>query len=75
MDMRKPTKAELDLYPHVDFTSDTEWLPEVLDDEVFLMHKSLNHQLHLVGRLLRIHLPGPIKLLKERLLVSHLEVS
>ena len=35
MDMRKPTKAELDLYPHVDFTSDAKWIPDTLDDEVF----------------------------------------
>ena len=35
MDMRKPTLDELDLYPHVDFTSDAEWLPEIMDDDIF----------------------------------------
>jgi hypothetical protein len=33
MDMTPPTDNELDAYPHVMFTSDQTWDPQVLDDE------------------------------------------
>ena len=46
MDMRKPTAAELDLYPHVDFTSGAESLPEVMDNEIFFdAQESIGHGL------------------------------
>lgn len=33
MDMLPPTQAEIDCYPHVFFTSDTEWNPQNITDE------------------------------------------
>jgi hypothetical protein len=33
MDMVKPTDLDMSTYPHVIFTSDDEWDPNILDDE------------------------------------------
>jgi hypothetical protein len=33
MDMSPPTQEKLDTYPHVFFTSDTEWHPQNVNDE------------------------------------------
>jgi hypothetical protein len=33
MDMSPPTAEEVDTYPHVIFTSDKTWDPQVIDDE------------------------------------------
>jgi hypothetical protein len=36
MDISPPTSEELDAYPHVFFTSDMTWYPQVIDDEYFV---------------------------------------
>ena len=33
MDMRYPTDEDMEKYPHVYFTEDTDWNPATLDDE------------------------------------------
>jgi hypothetical protein len=33
MDMSPPTQEELDTYPHVFFTADTEWQPQSFNDK------------------------------------------
>ena len=33
MDMTYPSEEDLDIFPHVYFTADTEWDPSIMDDE------------------------------------------
>ena len=42
IDMQPPTDAELESYPHVIFTSDMSWDPQVLDDEYTVTDLDLN---------------------------------
>jgi hypothetical protein len=42
MDMSPPTKTELETYPHVFFTSDTDWNPHDISDEYSITDLLLN---------------------------------
>jgi hypothetical protein len=41
MDMSPPTQEELDTYPHVFFTADMEWYPQIINDEYHVDHLNL----------------------------------